>query len=146
MEVPAAVEEYLVGLFSTNDAASRFTRGGGGGWAARRLRTRVEWRSGIAVGTVEEVVGRLSRVFPRARPLPADDRLRLSVPVGVTGLQRIVVDVVLVTSAAADGTGLLAEVYGYGKEGLLRRGPTRRITDQAWAAVIARDDEESTTD
>ena len=48
MEVPAAVEEYLVALFSTNDVAGRFTKGGGGGWAARRLRTKVEWRSGIA--------------------------------------------------------------------------------------------------
>lgn len=139
MEVPAAVEEYLVALFSTNDVAGRLTKGGGGGWAARRLRTRVEWRSGIAAGTLDAVVRRLNDSFPRARPLPADDRLRLSVPVGVTGLRQVVVDVVLAPSIDARAPGLLAEVYGYGKEGLLGRGPTRRITDRVWTCLITRD-------
>ena len=97
------------------------------------MKTVVEQRAGTVPGTPAEAAARLLAAFPRARQLPAGDRLRLAVPVGLTGLQQIVID--FACGPPGDG-GAPATLCGYGKEGLLSRKPTRTVTDQAWSALI----------
>jgi hypothetical protein len=60
--------------------------------------------------------------------------VRLAVPVGVTGLQQIVIDAEL---SPADNTHVHVRLRGFGKEGLISRKPTRSVTDQAWAAITS---------
>jgi hypothetical protein len=56
------------------------------------------------------------------------------VPLGLTGLQQIVIDLELGPVGTDSVPALLR---GYGKEGLLSRHPTLRITDEAWSAIMA---------
>jgi hypothetical protein len=140
--VPPEIEDYLSGIVvragqlggAIGGAAG--SRGGarGGARGASHLKTKVEQRNGDVPGSVEEVTARLTRAFPKARPLPAGGHVRLAVPVGLTGLQQIVVDVEL---SAVDGTRVHVELRGFGKEGLISRKPTRTVTDQAWAAIAS---------
>jgi hypothetical protein len=157
-EVPAEIESYLIELYAragqiggsigaaaagaagSPGAALAGSRGGarGGARGAARLKTKVEVRDGEAAGTGAEAAARLIAAFPKARRLPADDRVRLAVPVGLTGLQQVVLDLEL--GPEQDGAAIPhvhAQLSGYGKEGLLSRKPTRTITDQAWAAVTS---------
>jgi hypothetical protein len=102
------------------------------------LKTKVESRSGEAPGTPADIKARLMAAFPKAVPLPAPDRVRIAVPLGLTGLQHIVIELEL--GPALDGSPgprTLVSLRGYGKEGLINRKPTRTTTDQAWAAVAA---------
>ncbi len=101
---------------------------------ASRLKTKIEQRSGDVPGSAEEVSGRLTRAFPKAEPLPAGDHVRPAVPVGITGLQQIIVDAEF---SPVDATRVHIELRGFGKEGLISRKPTRTVTDQAWAAVTS---------
>jgi hypothetical protein len=117
-------------------------RGGsrGGATAAQMMKTTVEQRTGMAPGTSGQVTARLIAAFPRAVRFPADDHMRLAVPVGRTGLQQIVIDLVIGSPEEAPGQpGVHVRLCGYGKEGLLSRKPTRKITDQAWSAVMTVD-------
>jgi hypothetical protein len=140
--VPAEVEDYLIGLAGRAGqiggaiGGAAGSRGGGRGGArgAARLQTKVEQRSGDVPGTAEQVAARLTRAFPKATPLEAGGHLRLAVPVGVTGLQQIVIDAELTT---ADSTQVHVRLRGFGKEGLISRKPTRSVTDQAWAAITS---------
>jgi hypothetical protein len=155
-EVPAEIEDYLIGLsvragqiggaiggvaagaVAGPAARAGAARGGGRGGArgAARLKTKVEHRTGDAPGTAEQIAARLRSAFPKAAPLEGGDHLRLAVPVGVTGLQQIVIDVEFGVIGTA---GLPVQLRGYGKEGLLNRHPTRTVTDLAWAAVMSAD-------
>jgi hypothetical protein len=141
-QVPHDVEDYLIGLAAGagqiggmigGDAGSR---GGarGGARGAARLKTKVENRSGDVPGTAEQVTARLTRAFPKAKPLPAGDHVRLAVPVGVTGLQQIVVDAEI---NPGDSMRVHVRLRGFGKEGFISRKPTRTVTDQAWAAITS---------
>lgn len=155
---PPEIEDYLIGLYARAGqlggsiggiaagavggpgAAAAGSRGGarGGARGAAMLKTKVESHSGEARGTREEITARLAAAFPKAVPLPAADRVRIAVPLGLTGLQQIVID--LMFGSALDGTDgprVLITLCGYGKEGIINRKPTRTVTDQAWAAVIA---------
>jgi len=152
--VPPEIEDYLIGLsvragqiggsigsvaagaIAGPGAAAGAARGGarGGARGAARLKTRVEERAGEAPGTAAEVTARLTAAFPRATPMTASDRVRMAVPVGITGLQQIVIDVEL---GPASGACVPVRLRGFGKEGLINRKPTRTITDQAWAAIMA---------
>jgi hypothetical protein len=96
-EVPAEIEEFLIGLsVRAGQIGGRIgggaagARGGarGGARSAARLPTKVEERSGDVPGTSEQVVARLTAAFPRATRLPAEDRVRLAVSVGVTVFNR----------------------------------------------------------
>jgi len=153
-EVPPEIEDYLIGLYAHAGqiggavgsvaagaiagpgAAAGGSRGGarGGARGAARLKTKIEQRSGDAPGTAEQVTARLTAAFPKARPLPAGDHVRLAVPVGVTGLQQIVIDAEL---GPSDGASVPVRLRGFGKEGLISRKPTRAVTDQAWAAIMS---------
>ena len=156
--VPPEIEDYLIGLYARAGqlggsiggiaagavggpgAAAAGSRGGarGGARGAARLKTKVESHSGEARGTRAEITARLAAAFPKAVPLPAADRVRIAVPLGLTGLQQIVID--LMFGSALDGTDgprVLITLCGYGKEGIINRKPTRTVTDQAWAAVTA---------
>jgi hypothetical protein len=156
--VPDEVENYLIGLYARAGqlggsiggvaagaiggpgAALAGSRGGarGGARGAARLKTKVESRSGEARGAPADITARLTRAFPKAVPLPAADRVRVAVPLGLTGLQQIVIDLILGPARdASDGTRVPVTIYGYGKEGVINRKPTRTVTDQAWAAVTA---------
>jgi hypothetical protein len=157
-EVPAEIENYLIelsaragqiggsigaaaaGAAGSPGAALAGSRGGarGGARGAARMKTKVEVRAGQAAGTGAEAAARLIAAFPKAKRLPAGDRVRLAVPVGLTGLQQVVLDLEL--GLEQDGAAIPhvhAQLRGYGKEGLLNRKPTRTITDQAWAAVTS---------
>jgi len=154
-EVPAEIEDYLIGLSAragqlggqiggrvagsitgVRGTAAAASRGGarGGASGAARLRTKVEERTGHVRGTAQEVADRLEAAFPRAQPLPVSRGVRLAVPVGMTGLQQIVLDAEL--SASGDAS-VHVRLRGFGKEGLISRKPTRTVTDQAWAALLA---------
>jgi hypothetical protein len=152
-EVPAEVENYLIGLgaragqmggaiglaaagpLAGPGAGAGAARGGarGGARGAARLRTKVEERTGDVPGTADQAAARLRATFPRAEPLPATGRVRLAVPVGATGLQQIILDAEF--SPAGDAT-VHVRLRGFGKEGLISRKPTRTVTDQAGAAVL----------
>jgi hypothetical protein len=156
--VPVEVEDYLIELYARAGqlggaiggiaaggvggpgAALAGSRGGarGGARGAARLKTRVESRSGEARGTAADIAARLMRAFPKATPLPAADRVRVAVPLGLTGLQHIVIDLQLGPAQdAPDGPRVPVILTGYGKEGLINRKPTRTVTEQAWVAVTA---------
>lgn len=146
-EVPDAVEEYLIGLYVRAGRMGGGVGAGGagavgGGWgaklAARLMRTKVEQRSGAAVGTPEEVVARVLAAHPDVERLPAEDRVRLAVPAAGWGLQEVVVDLEFGRpTTAAGGPGVHLVVTGFGKEGLISRSLTRDVTDQVWAAVTS---------
>jgi hypothetical protein len=157
-EIPAEIEEFLVGLgaragqiggaigglgagqIAGVGAGAGARRGGarGGARGAARLPTKVEERTGDAPGTPDRVAARLIAAFPRATRLPAADHVRLAVPVGVTGLQQIVIDLELRSSdKQADSACVPVRLRGFGKEGLISRKPTRTVTDQAWSAVMS---------
>jgi hypothetical protein len=156
-EVPAEIEEFLIGLYARAGqiggalggvaagamagpgAAAGARRGGGRGGArgAARLATRVEERTGDAPGAAEQIAARLAAAFPRATRLPANEHVRLAVPVGLTGLQQVVIDLEFrAAEHQADKGGVPVRLRGFGKEGLLSRKPTRTVTDQAWSAVL----------
>ena len=80
------------------------------------------------------MTARLTAAFPKATRLPAGDHLRLAVPVGVTGLQQIIIDAEF---GPGDGTHVHVGLRGFGKEGLINRKPTRTVTDQAWAVITS---------
>lgn len=155
-DVPAEIEEYLIGLYVRAGqiggaiggvaagsivgpaAAAGALRGGGRGGAmgAARLPTKVEERTGDAPGTANQIAARLVAAFPRATRLPSSEHVRLAVPVGVTGLQQIVVDLEFrAAEDQADSGRVPVRLRGFGKEGLLSRKPTRKVTDQAWSAI-----------
>lgn len=146
--VPQQVEEYLIGIYAragsiggsvggrigagapgASGGASGGARGGARG--ARRLATVVEERSGHVDLSEAEVRDRIMARLPGAEPLPADDVWRVTVPIGVTGLQRVVVD--LVTSPENGGSHVLLRAFG--KEGVITRHPTRRTATDLWAAL-----------
>ena len=133
-EVPPEIEDYLVGLSAHAGEIGGSAGARGGAWGAARLKTKVEQRSGDAPGTAEQVTARLTAAFPKAKPLPVGDHLRLAVPVGVTGLQQIIIDAEL---GPGDGTRVPVRLRGFGKEGLISRKRTRRVADQAWAAIMS---------
>jgi hypothetical protein len=141
-DVPAEIEDYLIGLSvrAGQIGGSIGGRAGAGGGArggargAARLKTKVEQRSGDAPGTAEQVIARLTGAFPKAKALPAGDLVRLAVPLGLTGLQQIVLDAELGRPAESH---VPVRLRGFGKEGLISRKPTRTITDQAWAAIMS---------
>ncbi len=146
-EVPEAIEEFLIGLVARAGqiggragGGTAGARGGERGAArgARRQKTTVEQRTGDAPGTSDQVVARLVAAFPAATRLQASDHVRFAVPVGVTGLQQIVVDIVLgQPEVGSGGSRVHVQLCGYGKEGLINRKPTRTITDRAWTAVLS---------
>ena len=158
-EVPAEIEAFLIGLYARAGqiggaigggaagliaghvgAAARAGRGGarGGARGAARLPTKVEERSGDVPGTPEQVVTRLTAAFPRAALLSAENHVRLAVPVGVTGLQQIVIDLEIgPVDSQEDSGNIRVRLRGFGKEGPISRKPTRKVTDQAWSAIVA---------
>jgi hypothetical protein len=143
-EVPAEIEDFLIGLGvragQIGGTVAGARRGGarGGARGAARMQTKVEQRTGEAPGTPDQVTARLIAAFPRATRLPAADHVRLAVPVGVTGLQQIVVDLEFgLAKEHADSVRMPVTLRGFGKEGLISRKPTRTVTDQAWSVVIS---------
>ena len=158
-DVPADIEAFLIGLYMRagqmggaigggaaglivghGGAATAAGRGGarGGARGAARMATKVEERSGDAPGTPDQVMARLAAAFPKATRLPAGNHARLAVPVGVTGLQQIVIDLEFRPAGNREDPGCVGvRLRGFGKEGLINRKPTRAVTDQAWSAIIA---------
>jgi hypothetical protein len=157
-EVPPEIENFLIGVsaraggigssiggvaagaIAGPGAVAGARRAGvrGGASAAARLATKVELRTGDAPGTAEQITARLTAAFPRATRLPAGQHVRLAVPVGVTGLQQIVIDLEFLAAENQTGNGRTRiRLRGFGKEGLISRKPTRTVTDQAWNAVMA---------
>jgi hypothetical protein len=146
--VPEAVEEYLVGLIATaGQPGGRAARGSAGARrgsrgvarTARIMKTVVEERAGVAPGTPDQVVSRLLAAIPKARELPGGgDRIRFAVPLGHTGLSQAVIDLVFgpATPTKEGGLGVQVHLYGYCKEGLLSRQPTRAAANRVWSAVI----------
>ncbi|HEV7206787.1 MAG TPA: hypothetical protein VGN18_19440 [Jatrophihabitans sp.] len=128
--VPPEVEQYLIDVHSRagemGGAVSGHGRAGarGGARAAGRLRTIVEDRAVPSAKTGAVAQAQLTESFPAAERLPAHaDVLRLGIPVGLMGLQMVIVDI---TPA---GAGSLL-VRAFGKEGLISRKPTARTADQ----------------
>ncbi|MGH9028326.1 MAG: hypothetical protein ACRDV4_01720 [Acidimicrobiales bacterium] len=145
--VPPEVEEYLV---ARNVKAGQIggTIGGalGGGApgmlggrrgalrgadrGARRIHTTVEERTGALALTEDQVYEHVMSAVPKAEELPASGVQRWAVPVGVTGLVHVVVDIAI-TGEPGGQTVLRA----FGKEGLITRHPTRQVADQVWSAL-----------
>ncbi|HEX9034649.1 MAG TPA: hypothetical protein VF834_22625, partial [Streptosporangiaceae bacterium] len=154
-EVPAEIEQFLIGLTvragQIGGAIGGLAGGGIGGLAgggiggarggarvAARMPTKVEERAGEVPGSFDQVAARLVAAFPRAARLPASDRVRLAVPVGMTGLQQIVIDLAIGPPESQSQPGRVpVRLRGYGKEGLISRKPTRTVTDQAWSAATS---------
>lgn len=85
-------------------------------------------------GELSDVVARCRRHLPRLEEVPGPpDRVRFVVPVGRTGLQQIVVDVISGAPGAADESTMT--VRAYGKEGLINRKPTMRTAAEVAAAL-----------
>jgi hypothetical protein len=142
-QVPPEIEDFLTALFARAGqiggaigGGSAGSRGGarGGARGAARLKTKVEERSGDVPGNADQVTTRLTSAFPKANRLAAGNHVRLAVPLGVTGLQQIIIDAEL---SPAEGKSMHVLLRGFGKEGLLSRNPTRSVTDQAWAAMTS---------
>lgn len=142
-QVPPEIEGYLIDLSARAGQIGGSLGGGragalggarGGARGAARLTTKVEERSGDVPGSAEQVTSRLMQAFPKAIPMVAGDHLRIAVPVGLTGLQQVVVDAEF---RPADDGHVHVLLRGFGKEGLINRKPTRAITDQAWAAITS---------
>lgn len=140
-DVPTAVEEYLIELFSSAGARGGQVGGGragarggsrGGASAAKRMRTRVERRSGPAEAFPPEIWERLDEELPNRIELPRESGARFAVPIGRTGLQQVVVDLEVELGSAR---GSRLTLVAYGKEGLLSRRPTRATADRIWAAI-----------
>jgi hypothetical protein len=147
--VPPEVEEYLVDLYAKAGAIGGALggsvgggsagkmggrRGGarGGARGARRLRTRVEEKSGpVRVGPTE-AVSRVVEEYPRTLQLNTEAAMRLAIPVGITGLQRIVVDLHYPPDWRE---GSPAQLLAFGKEGLFSRRPTAQIADRIWTTL-----------
>lgn len=141
--VPVEVEDYLIALCARAGrigGSAGSARGGAGAfgaaWAATWMKTKVEERSGNVPGTPDEVAARLAAAFPKAKPLPAAGCLRLAVPIGITGLQQIIINLDI---APAGPGGVHALLRGYGKEGLFSTHPTVQTVDRAWSAVQSGD-------
>lgn len=142
-QVPPEIEDYLIALFARAGQIGGAIGGGaagshggarGGARGAARLKTKVEERSGDVPGTADQVATRLTGAFQKANRLEAGDHLRLAVPLGLTGLQQIIIDAEL---SPADDASVHVRLRGFGKEGLLSRNPTRSVTDRAWAAITS---------
>ncbi|BBH18579.1 hypothetical protein Back2_28660 [Nocardioides baekrokdamisoli] len=148
--VPADVEQYLIELFARAGQLGGSIGGGvgaggagalgggrggakGGARGAMRLRTVVEDRGTVAPLTRDEALQKLTSAFPKLIPLPtADAAVRVAIPLGLTGLQQVVVDILV--PASSDGQQLPL-VRTYCKEGLLSRKPAARIADQVANAL-----------
>lgn len=140
-DVPPEVEDHLVGLFASAGGVGGRLGGGapggsggakGGAAAARRMRTKVERRSGPSEAFPPQVWERVDAEVPKRIDLPRDGGARFAVPVGRTGLQQVVVDLDV---ELVDGRGSRLTLVVYGKEGLLSRRPTRATADRIWAAI-----------
>lgn len=144
--VPHEVEEYLVaanaaagaiggslgGAIGAGVAGAAPAGARGGARGARWLKTVVEERAGASPGTRDDVLQRVAAAFPQALELARqDDLVRLAVPIGRTGLQHIVVDLMLRSAAGFTEVRLRA----YGKEGLLSRKPTAATADKVLAVT-----------
>jgi hypothetical protein len=102
---------------------------------ARMLKTVIEERVGVCPGTAQEVLRRVAAAVPQARELSRDaERTRFAVPLGRTGLQHIVVDVVL-RPLGSDPATTEVRLCAYGKEGLLSRKPTAATADKVLAGI-----------
>ena len=84
-------------------------------------------------------LARMAAAFPQAREVAREaDLVRMAVPLGRTGLQHIVVDLVLGPPAdTPDPPSTPVRLRAYGKEGLLSRKPTATTADKLWAAVAS---------
>jgi hypothetical protein len=149
-QVPPEIESYFIELYARagqiggsiggaiagSGSGLAGGRGGarGGARGAARMKTKVEERSGEVPGTAEQVAARLMQAFPKAIPLAAGDHVRFAVPLGITGLQHIVLDAEF---TADDVSQVHVRLRGFGKEGIINRKPTLTVTDKAWAAITA---------
>jgi hypothetical protein len=147
-QVPQAVEEFLVSWIAeagrlggsvgavVNPAASTGgARGGarGRGWAARRMRTVIAGREGPVIASANEALSCVRSQHPKAIELEGEGEVvRLVVPVGRTGLQRIVVDLHYPSDWQA---GKPVGIRAYGKEGLLSRHPTEKTAESVFFAL-----------
>jgi hypothetical protein len=144
--VPNEVERYLVELMTNAGqiggsigGGSAGARGGGRGaaWAAKRMSTVVVDRS-TTTPLPDDVVERCRAAFDRTIDLDATDvTARFSVPLGRSGLQQVVVDLVVDTARGGDAQ---VSVRTYAKEGWLSRHPARRVADEAIAGIGSRPD------
>lgn len=149
--VPEEVEEYLVGLTAGAGELGGSIGGGfaGAGWAGgrggarggaragRRLKTALQERAGVAPGTREEVMDRVVAATPEAQELESSgDLVRFVVPVGRTGLQQVVVDLVFeAPTQPPNGPGVQVRLRAYAKEGLINRKPSATVADRVWLSV-----------
>jgi hypothetical protein len=93
----------------------------------------VERTTKIATPLTADLVIRCRRAFDRTIDLEADDGThRFVVPLGRTGLQQVVVDIVVMSADAAQSH---VTVRTYAKEGWLSRHPAQRVSDRAIAAI-----------
>lgn len=142
--VPAAVEEYLIGLYAAAGSVggrlgggSAGARGGahGGARGARRLKTVVEERAGVLSGTPDQLRQRVSDAIPELQALPSEPSLwRVAIPIGRMGLQQVIVDLSL-TPRAESKPRTDVRLLAFCKEGLLHRKLTAKTADRVWAAL-----------
>jgi hypothetical protein len=133
--VPPEVDQYLIELYARAGQIGGGSGGArGGARGAGLLKTVVEDRTGATAKPYSQLLAEVTAVWPRAKQLPAvGPALRIAIPLGVTGLAHIVVDIKPSDSASTTAAPVL--VRAYGKEGLLNRKPTARIADHV-AQVI----------
>ncbi|WP_329482100.1 hypothetical protein OG555_07540 [Kribbella sp. NBC_01484] len=93
------------------------------------MRTVVEDRTLPRPYVGPDALARIAVAFPKYIALPSSELvLRIAIPIGMTGLQQVVVDI---APSGADSPGASGTtVRAYGKEGLLSRKPTARTADQ----------------
>lgn len=88
----------------------------------------------VSLAAAHPEVGNVAE--PEARGCSSDDDVwRIVIPVGRTGLQRIVVDLTLTPVAGADPPVTEIRLRAFGKEGLLSRKPTAKTADRVWTAL-----------
>lgn len=102
------------------------------------LKTAVQERAGVAPGTSDQVMARVVAAIPDQERLQSTGDLeRFVVPVGRTGLQQVVVDLLFgaPTPTRGGGPGLQVRLRTYAKEGLLSRKPSVTVAERVWSAV-----------
>jgi hypothetical protein len=91
----------------------------------------VEERTGPLQLSEEQIRARVASAAPKAQEMPAQNVLRWAVPLGLTGLTHVVVDV---ATTADKGEGQVV-LRAFGKEGLITRHPTKQLADELWTAL-----------
>jgi hypothetical protein len=129
-QIPQEVEQLLVGwIAELSDSMGVHSPK----LVARRMRTVIAGREGAVTASANDALAFVRARHPDAFESAGEEEVvRLVVPVGRTGLQRIVVDLYYPRDWHE---GKPMRLRAYGKEGLFNRHPTERTAESVFLAL-----------